>query len=54
MVVSVEPSSTIKAIKITKNKKSPESISSNPYFSETINPYIPDINEAAAPAEVSN
>jgi hypothetical protein len=39
---------------ITTNRKSPESISSKPNFSQTINPYIPDRKDATAPAEVSN
>ena len=50
----MEPRRTRKATNIIRNKKSPESINSKPNFSETIKPYIPDINEAAAPADVSN
>jgi len=34
--------------------KSPESSNSKPNFSQTMKPYIPDVNDATAPADVSN
>ena len=39
---------------IYMSKKSPESISSKPYFSQTKKPQKPESNEAKAPDEVSN